>query len=756
MKQSRLPRRDFLRATAIAGGGLLVACKWDSGSSRSRDSGNNPGRGGGSEREPEPQPDPNAERWTPNAFIRISADNFVTIIVGAAEIGQGTMTAVPMIVAEELDADWTRVSWEQSPASAITYGNPFWQAEGGLGDLDQAGLQITAASTTVRGYYDSQRRAGAAVRAMLMEAAADQLNVPVSSLRTEDSFVIHDASGRRLSYGELAAAAADKTPPSSPVLKDPASFKIIGQSKERLDAKQKSDGSLDYGFDFKIPGMVTVMVMRSPVFGAPLLDWDDSAAYSVSGFIGSHRVPSGIAVVAENFWAAEQARKVITANWLTSAGETLSTDDLVAEFDNRNSLPGLPVRNDQLGELGHLGAAQTLEADFHFPYLTHAPMEPLNVTIDYRGDSCEIWCGSQWPDMDQLVAATILGLTPDRVQFNNLLSGGGFGRRACLNFDYIQEAAHVAKAVNRPLKVVWTREDDIRGGYYRPYTACKLKASLDAQGNVQAWSHRVASQTLLISPLVEAVTGLVTEEVQTSQGATEMPYDIPNVYVDTHAVLNRVPVLWVRSVANATNVYAVETFFDHAMRAAGKDPLAQRRSMLQSKPRHLAVLNAVADMAGWESAPAANVHRGIAVFASYASVIAQVVEVEVVTEAQRDRVTLKRIFSAVDCGTAVNPDLVEAQIESGIVFALSTALFGEITLDNGEVKQSNFHDYQVLRMYQTPQIETRILPSTEHPGGVGELGVPCVAPALANAISSATGELYPVLPLSRHARLAFD
>ena len=752
----KLERRDFLRVTAIAGGGLLVACKWDGGSSRRRSGppASSPGQGGGGT--PEPQPDPNAERWTPNAFIRISADNFVTIIVGAAEIGQGTMTAVPMIVAEELDADWSRVTWEQSPASAITYGNPFWQAEGGLGDLDQVGLQITAASTTVRGYYDSRRRAGAAVRAILLEAAADQLNVDVGSLRTENSFVIHPASGSRLSYGSLAAAAAEKTPPSSPTLKDPSTFKLIGQSKQRLDAREKSDGSLDYGFDFKIPDMVTVVVMRPPVFGAPLLDWDDSAAFEVDGFISTHRVPSGIAVVAENFWSAERARKVITATWLNAAGETLSTSDLPGEFDARNSLPGLPVRNDRLGELGHLGAAQTLEADFHFPYLAHAPMEPLNVTIDYRGDSCEIWCGSQWPDMDQLVASTILGLTPDRVQFNNLLSGGGFGRRACLGFDYIQEAAHVARAVGRPLKVVWTREDDIRGGYYRPYTACRLKASVDGQGNLQAWSHRVASQTLLISPLVEAATGLVTEEVQTSQGATEMPYDVPNVYVDTHQILNRVPVLWVRAGANATNVYAVETFFDHVARGAGKDPLAQRQALLQKKPRHLAVVNAVAAMAGWGQSTPSNIHRGVAVFASYASVIAQIVEVEVNSSSERDHVTLKRVCSAVDCGTAVNPDLVEAQIESGIVFALSSALFGEITMENGEVQQSNFHDYPVLRMYQTPQMQTRILPSTEHPGGVGELGVPCIAPALANAIASATGELYTVLPLSRHARLAFD
>mgnify|MGYP000055674280 FL=1 len=744
-----LRRRTLLRAGVIAGGGLLVACKWSGGSS-SRSSGApaSPGNPPAAA----PGPDPNAERWTPNAFIRISADNFVTVIVGAAEIGQGTMTSVPMIVAEELDADWERVSWEQSPASAITYGNPFWQAEGGLGELDQAGLQITAASTTVRGYYTSQRQAGAAVREMLLAAAAEQLGVDQNSLRTENSHVIHSASGTRLSYGELAAAAAAISPPLFPTLKDPATFRIIGQSKRRLDAKEKTDGSLAYGFDFKIPDMLTVMVVRAPVFGAPLLDYNDSAALAVDGVVGVYRVPSGVAIAARDFWSAEQGRKLLTTEWLTQLGETLSTDDLPDQFNTRNSIPGLIVRNDGLVELGQLGASQSLTDDYHFPYLAHAPMEPLNVTIDYTGSRCEIWCGSQWPDMDKLVAAAILGLTPDQVVFNNLLSGGGFGRRACLGFDYIQEAAHVARAVGQPLKVVWTREDDIRGGYYRPYTACKLSAALDSSGKIVSWTHRVASQTLLISPLVEAATALVTEEVQTAQGAIELPYDIPNVRVDTHSIINRVPVLWVRSVANATNVYAVETFFDRLAGMAGKHPLTMRRELLGKKPRHLAAVNAAANAAGWQPGTDDGVHRGIAVFASYDSVIAQVVELTL----EGKKAKLKRIVSAVDCGTAVNPDLVEAQIESGIVFALSTALFGEITLDQGVVEQSNYHDYRVLRMYQTPIIETVILPSSEHPGGVGELGVPCVAPALANALFAATGEVYNSLPLSKYDNVQFD
>ncbi len=743
-----LRRRTLLRAGVIAGGGLLVACKWSGSSSSSRGAGPVGGNDGGAD----PGPDPNAERWTPNAFIRISADNYVTVIVGAAEIGQGTMTSVPMIVAEELDADWSRVSWEQSPASAITYGNPFWQAEGGLGALDQAGLQITAASTTVRGYYTSQRQAGAAVREMLLEAASERLNVPVDSLRTQDSYVIHDTSGARLSYGELAEAAAAISPPLFPTLKDPATFRIIGQSKQRLDAEEKADGSLTYGFDFKIPDMLTVMVVRPPVFGAPLQDFDDTATLAVDGVVGVYRVPSGIAVAAKDFWSAEQGRKVLQAQWLTQLGETLSSADLEDEFNTRNALPGLIMRNDGLVELAQLSAAQTLTDDFHFPYLAHAPMEPLNVTINYTGSSCEIWCGSQWPDMDKLVAATILGLLPDQVTFNNLLSGGGFGRRACLGFDYIQEAAHVARAVGQPLKVVWTREDDIRGGYYRPYTACRLSAALDGQGNIVSWTHRVASQTLLISPLVEAATNLVTEEVQTAQGAIELPYDIPNVRVDTHAIINRVPVLWVRSVANATNIYAVETFFDRLASMAGKHPLTMRRELLQSKPRHLAVLNAAANAAGWSPGLNDGVHRGVALFASYDSVIAQVVELTISSK----KVQLQRVVSAVDCGTAVNPDLVEAQIESGIVFALSTALFGEITLEDGVVQQSNYHDYRVLRMYQTPKIETVLLPSSEHPGGVGELGVPCVAPALANALFAATGEVYNSLPFSKYDSITFE
>ncbi len=742
---SRLRRRAFLRASAIAGGGLLVACNWGGSDSRRQ-----PPPGTAAEPD-EPQPDPNAESFQPNAFIRISADNYVTIIVGAAEIGQGTMTAIPMIVAEELDADWERVSWEQSPASTITYGNPFWQREGGLA-LDGAGLQITAASTTVRGYYPSQRAAGAAVREMLISAAASRWGVDASALRTENSHVIDDATGRRLSYGELAAAAAEVLPPLFPTLKDPSQFRLIGQRKRRLDGAEKSDGSLEYGFDKRIPNMLTVVVARPPQFGATVLTFDDTAAKQVPGVQGVYRVPSGVAVAAKDFWSAERGRKALVIEWNTLTGESLSTDKLREDYRQQNTLPGRPVRMEGAEGLLGLDLSPTLEAEYDFPFLAHAPMEPLNVTIDYRGSSCEIWCGTQWPDMEKLVAAAILGLPPEAVTFHTLLSGGGFGRRANIGFDFMQEAAHVARAVQAPLKVVWTREDDIRGGYYRPFSACRLSGRVN-QGKIESWTHRVARQTLLVNPLVEAVTEKVTEEVQATQGAEEMPYDIPNVRVEAHNPHNGVPVLWMRSVANAVNVFAVETFFDDLARQAGcssfEDVVAMRRELLASKPRHRAVLDAVMAAAG---APAAGVHRGLALCHSYQSSIAQLVEASVAGDGT---VSIHRVVSAVDCGTAINPDLVEAQIESGVVFALSTALFGEISLQQGEVQQSNFHDYPVLRMYQTPQIETVLLPSDEAPGGVGELGVPCVAPALVNALYWATGKSHRSLPLNNFAHLRF-
>lgn len=722
-----LNRRGFLKATAIAGGGLLVAC----------------GGGGGGGSDPAPivnrdapqDPVEQGPTWDAHAFIRIAANNVVTVIVGPSEIGQGTMTAVPMIVAEELDADWELVNWEQSPVS-IEYGNPAWQ-----------GIMITAASYSIRGYWDVLRQGAAGVREMLVTAAAEQWGVDAATLQTRDSFVIDPINDRQASYGELAEAAANVSPPLFPTLKSVDEYRLIGQSKQRLDGPEKTDGSLEYGFDFEIPDMRIVMLARPPRFGDQLISFDATEALKIPGVLDVQAVLAGVAVLATDYWAAERGREALEIQWSSLLASRINTDEVRERYDLVNQLPGLIVRNDGLVETGQLGAAASLEQDYYFPYLTHAPMEPLNVVIDYDGANCEIWCGSQWPDFDRIAAAGILGILPTQIKFNTLLAGGGFGRRATLGFDYIIEAAQVANAFRVPLKVVWTREDDIQGGYYRPAAVCKLQATLGSDGEITSWGHRVASQTIFVNPIVETGLRLYEEEVQTTQGAVEMPYAIDNVRVDSHGITDQVTVLWMRAVSNVVNVYAVETFFDRLAREAGRDPLTMRRELLQDEPRHLACLEAAAAAMGMDQPAPNGRHRGIALFSSYRSFICQIFEVSVDSER---RVTIHKVVSAVDCGIAVNPDLVKAQIESGIVFALSSALFGEITMEDGLVQQSNFHDYPVLRMYQTPEIETVLIPSQERPGGVGELGVPCVAPALANAISAATGEVYDSLPLKNH------
>lgn len=751
-----MPRRAFLQVGALASGGLLVACSFGSGGGSSSNTNGGSNNAGGNTSQPA-APDPSAQKFDQGAFIRISEDNFITVVVAASEMGQGTVTSMPMMLAEELDADWERVTWEQSPASTFIYANPFWLRpvndvlEPILGvEIDQVGLQVTAASTTIRGYYGLYRQAGAAVRSILVQAAADRLGVGTDSLRTEKSHVIHDATGVRLSYGELAQEAAQISPPARPELKDPSQFQIIGQSFKRVDGQDKSQGSQEYGMDVKIPGMLTAVVERAPVFGGRVQSFDASAALQVPGVESVHEVPSGIAVVAKDYWSAQQGRKALDITWNTLLGEKLNTSELGAQFKAINQLPGRPAHSRGLGllnpVLNPISNAETLEAEFEYPYLAHAPMEPLNVVIDYRGNEAEIWCGTQWPDLEVVFAGLVLGLLPTQITFHTLMSGGAFGRRANILFDYIQEAAHVAKAVQQPVKIVWSREDDIRGGYYRPFTVCSLKAGLDNQGNINSWNHRIARQSLALAAPIELGVSLVTEELVASQGATEMPYEIPNVLVDIHNPHNGVPVLWMRSVANAVNVYAIETFMDQIANHTGKEPYAMRRDMLQNNPRQLAVLDAVAQMCDWYNPPA-GVFRGIATFTSYDSHIAQVVDLRI-SEARE--VELVKVYSAVDCGIAINPDLVKAQTESGISFALSSTLFGEISLEQGEVQQSNFHDYLMLRMNHCPAMETQVLPSTAHPGGVGELGVPCVAPALSNALYAATGETFRSLPLSKH------
>lgn len=709
-KVSPVSRRSFLKLSAVAGGGMLAA--WHI-----------------------PLTAAENERtavdgaFQPNAFVRITSDNRITIITTAAEIGQGTLTALPMLVAEELDADWNLVQWELASPTR-EYNNP------------KTFTQLTAGSTTISSLYKQQREAGAAVKEVLIKAAARRWGVSASSLETELSKVIDSRNNRSATYGELAAEAARISAPRSPTLKRPSEFTIIGKSKVRLDGAGKSNGSAKYGFDVYLPGMLTAVVKRAPKFGARLISFNAADVKASPGVVDVVEIPSGVAVVGTDFWSVHQGREKLRAVWDFSGAAIFSSEDQYARYDTLMDKPGTVRKNTGQVALAQSRADQKLESTFRFPYLAHAPMEPLNVVIDYNGRDCEIWCGTQWPDADHAAAAGVLGLPARRVNFHTMLSGGGFGRRGTMDQDFVREAAHLAKKVKKPLKLVWTREDDIKGGYYRPSAVVRLTGTLNKRGEVTSIMGRIASQSAAIGPLMESFIALIGEDARTAQGIRDIPYDIPNLRAEVHYEKSEVSVNWMRSVANSFNIFALETFIDELAEAAGQDPYQFRRNMLANNRRCRQVLDTVAEAADWSSPAAAGMYRGIALLNSYNSYIAQVVEASL----DGDQLNVHRVISAVDCGIAVNPDLVKAQIESGIVFGLSSAM-GKISFKDGEVRQNNFHDYPILRINQTPAIETHIIDSDENPGGVGELGVPCVAPALANAMYQATGERIKSLPM---------
>ncbi|MCG8316146.1 MAG: molybdopterin-dependent oxidoreductase, partial [Pseudomonadales bacterium] len=496
------------------------------------------------------------------------------------------------------------------------------------------------------------------------------------------------------------------------------------------------------GFDLYLPDMLTAQVERPPKFGAKLVSFNGEEVKTTPGVVEVVAIPSGIAVVGTDFWSVRQGRYRLRPVWDLSESVSFNSQDQYSQYESLMDRRGTIRKNSGLVGIAQARADKKLESTYQFPYLAHAPMEPLNVVIDYTGRECNIWCGTQWPDADRAAAAGVLNLPLVRVNLHTMLSGGGFGRRGTMDQDFVREAAHLAKVIKKPLKLVWTREDDIKGGYYRPSAVVRLKGSLDRRGNVTSILGRIASQSVAIGPLVEAFITLIGEDVRTAQGLRDIPYDIPNLRAEVHYQENLVPVNWMRSVANSFNIFALETFIDELAEAAEQDAYEFRRNMLERNPRCRRVLDVVANAANWTSPLPAGSYRGIALLQSYNSYIAQVVEASLYGE----QLKIHRVLSAVDCGIVINPDLVRAQIESGIVFGLSSAM-GEISFRDGEVVQNNFNNYSILKFNQTPAIETLIIDSEENPGGVGELGVPCVAPALANAVYHATGKRIKSLPM---------
>src|SRR5271155_2646418 len=666
-----------------------------------------------------------------NTFVHIGSDESVTVISAHSEMGQGIYTSLPMLLNEELEADWARVRVEAAPVDAA-YNHPVY------------GIQMTGGSTTSPAEWVRYRKMGALARTVLVQAAAQRWNVPAGECTVVKGVVFHDASHRRATYGELADAAAKLTPPADVTLKVAKDFTLIGKPTLRLDTPAKVNGSAEFGLDVHLPGMLTAVVARPPVFGGKVVKIDASEALKIRGVKAVEQIPSGVAVIAEGFWPAKLGRDRLKVDWDLGPNANLSTEQMLRDFSETSRKPGLIAKKVGDPQAALAGAAKTITAEYDVPYLAHCMMEPLNCVVDLRGDSCELWTGTQFETVDRANAAKVAGLPPEKVKINTTLLGGGFGRRANPASDFVVEAVEVAKVAKAPVKVVWTREDDIRGGWYRPMWYDHFEAGLDAQGNPVAWMHTIVGQSIMAGTLFEQFgikNGIAPASVE---GAADILYGIPNVQVDLHSPKSVIPVQWWRSVGHSHTGFSVEAFLDQVAHAGGKDPYQLRRTLLANQPRMLAVLDLAAKKANWGSPLPAGRARGIAGHFSFDSYVAQVAEVSIDKDGTP---RVHKIVASVDCGRVINPDTVKAQIEGGIIFGLTAALKTEITLENGRVQQSNFNNYPMVRMYDSPEIEVHIVESAEKPTGVGEPGVPPVAPAIANAILVLTGKPVRRLPI---------
>jgi isoquinoline 1-oxidoreductase beta subunit len=704
-------RRNFCRA-GLLGGGLLLAF-----SLPGRKAFGQAASSGGSS--------------SLSAFLRLDPKGAVTILVNKSEMGQGVYTSLPMLIAEELEVDWTQIKVEAAPVDPA-FNHTQWGP-----------VQGTGGSTSLRSEWERLRRVGAAARIMLVRAAAETWRVDPAACRAEKGFVIHEPSKRRLSYANLVGMASRLKAPQDIPLKDPKEFKIIGQPVKRLDTPEKITGKAVFGFDVQFPGLLTAVVARPPVFGGKMKSFNSDKTKKIPGVKAIIPIASGVAVVAVGFWAATLGREALEIEWEEGPLSGLNTPALREEYAALARKPGLVAAARGNPDEALEKASKRLEAEYEVPYLAHACMEPLNCTVDFRGDRCEIWVGTQMQTGDRNAAARILDLKPEQVKLHTTYLGGGFGRRANPASDFVSEAAQIAKVIGKPIKLIWTREDDTRGGYYRPFWYNRIAAGLDESGNLTAWKHTLVGQSILAGTPFEAMirNGV---DLTSVEGAHDLPYAVPNFLVDLHSPKTGVPVLWWRSVGHSNTAFVVESFIDEAAHGAGKDPFEFRRALLEKHPRHKGVLELAAEKAGWGNPLPAGQARGIAVHESFGSFVAQVAEVSISSSGE---IKIHRVVCAVDCGRVVNPDTVAAQMESGIVFGLTAALYGEITFKNGRVEQSNFNNYEMLRLNEMPKVEVHIVPSEEALGGIGEPGVPPIAPAVANAIYVLTGKRLRRLPI---------
>jgi isoquinoline 1-oxidoreductase subunit beta len=679
--------------------------------------------------EPVQPPDATDGKFAPNAFIRIDASGTTALVMPQVEMGQGVYTSIAMILAEELDADFSKVALLHAPPNDKFYGNPLF------------GLQSTGNSNSIRAWWKPLRTAGASARAMLVQAAAQQWQVEPSSCTAANGEVIHADSGRRLSYGALIDDAGKQTPPKDVPLKDPANFSLIGKPLKRLDTPDKVNGKAVYGIDAMLPGMKFATLAQSPTFGGKVGKVDDSAARKIPGVRKIVVLDDLVAVVGDHMWAAKKGLEALKIDWNDGPNAKFSSKEIWEDLRAASRKDGAVAKS--VGDIAkNLATGEKLEASYEMPFLAHAPMEPLNCTVHLKPDSCEIWTGTQIMTRVQSEAAKAAGLPVEKVTVNNHLLGGGFGRR--LEPDMVIASVRIAKQVDGPLKVVWTREEDIQHDVYRPVYRDTIAATL-SEGKVVGWKYKVAGSAVIARWLPPAFQNGI--DIDAVDSAVDMPYDIPNFHVEyVRAEPPAVPTGFWRGVGPNNNVFAIECFMDELARKAGKDPVEFRRGMLGKKPRMLAALNLVAEKANWGQPLPARVGRGVSLQPTFDTSIATVVEAEV---DEKGEVHLRRITAAVDTGIAVNPDTIVAQLQGGLIFGLTAALYGEVTIDKGRVQQSNFHDYRMLRIDQVPKIDVHVIKSAEPPGGIGETGVIGGPPALRNAIYAATGVALRRLPIDR-------
>jgi isoquinoline 1-oxidoreductase beta subunit len=681
--------------------------------------------------EPAQAPDSTDGKFAPNAFIRIDGSGKTTLLMPQVEMGQGIYTAVAMILAEELDADYAQITLQHAPPNEKLYGNPLFI------------IQATGGSTSVRAFWKPLRNAGATARAMLVQAAAEQWQVDPQSCTTSNGQVMHAGSGRALPYGALCDAAGRQTAPKQVALKDPQNFSVIGKPLKRFDTPDKVNGKTIYGIDAMVPGMKFATLAQCPVFGGKLAKVDDRAAKKVPGVRQIVVLDDLVAVIGDHMWAAKSGLEALEITWDEGPNAKISSKEIWADLRAASEKDGVIAKS--VGDIARgLATGDRFDASYEMPFLAHATMEPLNCTVHFKGDTCEIWTGTQIMTRVQSEAAKAVGLATDKVTVNQHMIGGGFGRR--LEPDMVVAAARIAKQVDGPVKIVWTREEDIQHDLYRPVYRDNISATLSG-GKVVGFKYKIAGAAIIARWLPPAFQKGI--DIDAVDSAADMPYDFPHfqceyVRVEPPAV----PTGFWRGVGPNNNVFAIESFMDELARKAGKDPVAFRRDMLGKNPRMLAALDLVAQKSNWGQPLPARVGRGVSIQPTFDTSIATVVEAEVDT---RGEIRLRRVNVAVDCGIAVNPDTIVAQIEGGMVFGLTAALYGDITIENGRVKQSNFHDYRMLRIDQMPKIEVHLIKSGEAPGGIGETGTIGGLPALRNAVFAATGVALRRMPIDRNA-----